>query len=198
MRQLRQRIAVRSRLSPLARSESLDYLRHRIELAGGQANQAFTRSALRTIARHAKGIPRSLNIISDNALLTGFAIEAKPVTARVVREVVADVAGRPRRTRLRWAAATLLGMTLGAILAAVVTLLWMPGPQSARAVRAATVQEGAGSPASVDGAPAPNAANDATVETSGPYTPQLTNLQGLEAGATGEAPMRGAPGAAQN
>jgi hypothetical protein len=37
------------------------------------------------------GIPRTLNVIADNALVTAFATERRPVNTKVVLEVCADL-----------------------------------------------------------------------------------------------------------
>ncbi len=91
LRQLKQRIAVQAVLSPLTRKESREYLRFRLEKAGGRAEEIFTPRALEKIVRRARGIPRALNILADNALVTGFGYQQKPVTVKVVREVIADL-----------------------------------------------------------------------------------------------------------
>jgi general secretion pathway protein A len=96
LRQLKQRIAVQAVLSPLTRKESREYLRFRLEKAGGRAEEIFTPRALEKIVRRARGIPRALNILADNALVTGFGYGRKPVTVKVVREVIADLEGRER------------------------------------------------------------------------------------------------------
>ena len=96
LRQLKQRIAVQAVLSPLTRKESREYLRFRLEKAGGRAEDIFTPRALEKIVRRAKGIPRALNILADNALVTGFGYQRKPVTVKVVREVIADLEGPGR------------------------------------------------------------------------------------------------------
>ncbi len=96
LRQLKQRIAVQAVLSPLTRKESREYLRFRLEKAGGRAEDIFTSRALEKIVRRARGIPRALNILADNALVTGFGYRQKPVTVKVVREIIADLEGRER------------------------------------------------------------------------------------------------------
>jgi general secretion pathway protein A len=99
LRQLKQRIAVQAVLSPLTRKESREYLRFRLEKAGGRMPDIFTPRALEKIVRRAKGIPRALNILADNALVTGFGYGRKPVTVKVVREVIgpAAPAASPKR-----------------------------------------------------------------------------------------------------
>lgn len=102
LRQLKQRIAVQATLSPLTREESLDYIQFRLKQAGGPAEAVFTRRALEKIVRQAKGIPRAINILCDNALITGCGYLQKPVSVKVVTEVLTDLAGGKRPFFLRW------------------------------------------------------------------------------------------------
>ena len=110
LRQLKQRIAVRSTLAPLSAAESLAYIRYRLEKAGAESTDIFTRGALRRIVRHARGIPRLLNILCDNALITGLGYQKKPVTAAIVREVIADFEGKRRSTLWKWEVAALAAL----------------------------------------------------------------------------------------
>jgi general secretion pathway protein A len=73
LRQLKQRVAVRSTIYPFTREESLKYIQHRLAMASAEKkNRIFTRAALRKIIKNAEGIPRIINILCDNALVTGF------------------------------------------------------------------------------------------------------------------------------
>ena len=65
--------------------------RQRIRAAGGVGAQAFTREAVVLMHERANGIPRTLNVIADNALLTGFAAARRPVNTRLVLEVCRDL-----------------------------------------------------------------------------------------------------------
>jgi general secretion pathway protein A len=103
LRQLKQRIAVRSTLSPLTDAQSRSYIEHRLNKAGATSLSVFTRAALRKIISRAKGVPRMLNILCDNALVTGLGYQKKPVTAGVVREIIGDLEGRVRVVHRRWA-----------------------------------------------------------------------------------------------
>jgi len=107
LRQLSQRIAVRSTLLPFSDRQSLDYIEHRLNKAGGSSASVFTRGALRGIVEHAKGIPRVINILCDNALVNGLGYQKKPVTARIVREAVADLTGQAPVRRFTWVWASL-------------------------------------------------------------------------------------------
>ncbi len=72
LRQLKQRIVIRSMIQTLTKKESLDYQKFRLKMAGGIPEKIFSAQAFNKIVNKAKGIPRTLNILSDNALITGF------------------------------------------------------------------------------------------------------------------------------
>jgi hypothetical protein len=91
LRQLKQRGALRCQLSPLTLQESCAYVAGRVRAAGGVGAQVFTREAVTLMHERAKGIPRTLNVIADNALLTGFAAARRPVDSKVVMEVCGDL-----------------------------------------------------------------------------------------------------------
>jgi len=90
LRQLKQRVALRCELRSLTLSETAAYIAYRIRTAGGDAARLFTREAVTMIHQSAKGIPRVVSVICDNALLSGFALERKPVGSDIVSEVIRD------------------------------------------------------------------------------------------------------------
>lgn len=90
LRQLKQRIALRCELRPLTLQETAGYLAGRIRAAGGVGAQVFTREAVTLIHERSQGIPRTISVIADNALLTGFAVGQRPVNSSTVREVCRD------------------------------------------------------------------------------------------------------------
>jgi general secretion pathway protein A len=100
LRQLKQRVALRCELRPLTLAETGGYVAGRIRVAGGAGLQVFTREAVELIHAYAQGIPRTISVIADNALVGGFAAGTRPVSSRVVREVSADfdLAGEPGRS----------------------------------------------------------------------------------------------------
>jgi general secretion pathway protein A len=93
LRQLRQRIAIRSTILPLTKAESLEYIRFRLLKAGSSPDSVFDSRSLRAIAKKAKGIPRVINILCDNALITAFGYQRKPVSRKIVKEVIRDLEG---------------------------------------------------------------------------------------------------------
>jgi general secretion pathway protein A len=90
LRQLKQRIALRCELKPLSLPETATYLAGRIRAAGGIGAQVFTREAVALIHERSQGLPRTINVIADNALLSGFALGTRPVGRQIVREVCRD------------------------------------------------------------------------------------------------------------
>ena len=90
LRQLKQRIALRCTLMPLSLSETSSYIAGRIRIAGGSPNAVFTREAVIAIHEASAGIPRMINVLCDNALITGFAALATPITAAIAEDVCRD------------------------------------------------------------------------------------------------------------
>jgi type II secretory pathway predicted ATPase ExeA len=91
LRQLRQRIAVSARLEPLSMAETSDYIAYRLERAGCQNKNLFTRPAVEAIWSASKGSPRTINVLCDHALVTAFAMGMKEVEGPAAREAVNDV-----------------------------------------------------------------------------------------------------------
>lgn len=87
--QFLQRLNVRYHLGPLSHEESLEYIRHRLRVAGGN-HEIFTGEAEDLIVAAAHGIPRRINGIADMALLAGFGMKAPLVDAEIVRRAIAD------------------------------------------------------------------------------------------------------------
>src|SRR5690242_3101058 len=79
-RQLKQRIALRCVLKPLDLKETVDYITARLSVAGMQDQEVFPPDILTEIHYRAQGIPRLINAICDNLLLTAFAMESKVAT----------------------------------------------------------------------------------------------------------------------
>jgi general secretion pathway protein A len=90
LRQLKQRIALRCELRALNEHESAVYVARRITAAGGVPSEVFTLEAVKLIHQYSGGIPRTINVIADNALLGGFAAEQRPVTRLIVHDVCRD------------------------------------------------------------------------------------------------------------
>jgi general secretion pathway protein A len=93
LRQLKQRVALRYHMQTLNEEETERYIDKRLQAAGAVDTHLFTRKALREIFKHSRGIPRVINIVCDNALLTGYASERKVVDDRIVKDVIRKLEG---------------------------------------------------------------------------------------------------------
>ena len=120
LRQLNECIVMRAHITSFSSIESLAYIRHRLSKAGQQDLTIFTKSALKHIIRHARGIPRILNILCGNALVTGFGYQEKQITARTAKEVIANFEGRQKKMDFfKW---LLVPLSLAVIISAVVVI----------------------------------------------------------------------------
>jgi len=92
LRQLKQRISLRSQLEPLDLEETQGYIQRRLELAGRSAQlpALFPQETVLLIHRYSRGIPRLINTICENALITSYARHATMVPGEVIEGVAAD------------------------------------------------------------------------------------------------------------
>jgi type II secretory pathway predicted ATPase ExeA len=96
LRQLKQRVALRCQLNGLESRETAEYIAGRIRIAGGNSVLVFTRQAVESIYAHSGGIPRLISVICDNALISGFAANRRPVSRDIVEDVCRDFDLIPR------------------------------------------------------------------------------------------------------
>jgi general secretion pathway protein A len=90
LRQLKQRVALRCEIGPFELPETAAYIASRIRNAGGEASRLFTREAVILIHERSRGIPRTISVMCDNALLSGLALGRQPVDREIVLEVSHD------------------------------------------------------------------------------------------------------------
>ncbi len=93
LRQLKQRIAHRAQLTPLDENETKGYIERRLQIAGAGSNgdSLFPRATSASVYRHSHGIPRLINTICDNALITAYARKIKSVTPEIIESTAADL-----------------------------------------------------------------------------------------------------------
>jgi general secretion pathway protein A len=92
-RQLKQRVSLRYYMQPLNEEEMKAYIKRRLRIAGAMDPNIFTTKAVKEIYRYSKGIPRLINIVCDNALLTGYANDQKIIGDRIIHEVISNLNG---------------------------------------------------------------------------------------------------------
>jgi len=88
LRQLKQRVALRCEIRPLPDIEETGrYVASRLLAAGAERTDIFSPAAVDFVFRCTEGIPRQINNVCDNALLTGFAAGAEIIGREIVEEV---------------------------------------------------------------------------------------------------------------
>ena len=92
-RHLKQRVALRSNLGPLNLDETRSYVRRRLLLAGADKNtdELVPQDTIVQIHHHARGIPRLINTICENAFITAFARRLPQVSPDIIDEVAEDL-----------------------------------------------------------------------------------------------------------
>jgi len=88
-RALTQRIGVSFNLVPLAGTDTVAYVRHRLAVAGAQ-RPIFTDEAVVRLHAASSGIPRVVNQLATQALLEGMARGVREVDAAVIDAVAAE------------------------------------------------------------------------------------------------------------
>jgi general secretion pathway protein A len=92
LHQFAQRISSDFHLPALGERDVVNYISFRLQAVGGPPppRALFTLEACSTIAAASGGIPRMINILCDTALVYGFARGEKTISAKLVRDVIAD------------------------------------------------------------------------------------------------------------
>ena len=90
-RQLKQRIALRCTLRGFDAAETAAYIDSRMTRAGLPQQTVLSPEIIDEIHFRSQGIPRLINAICDNLLLTCFAAESKTATVEMLDEVTADM-----------------------------------------------------------------------------------------------------------
>ena len=91
MRQLSQRITVRYHLQPMDFIDTVHYIRHRLEVAGGKGDVVFSKGALKRIYRYSRGLPRLINVACDRALLAGYSRDTTTISSKITAIGIKDV-----------------------------------------------------------------------------------------------------------
>ena len=90
-RQLKQRIALRCSLRGFDFSETAAYINSRMLRAGVEDQTIIPLAIIKEIRHRSQGIPRLINAVCDNLLLTAFAMERKTVDTEMLDEVTSDM-----------------------------------------------------------------------------------------------------------
>ncbi len=96
LRQLKQRIGIRRHIKPLNPKECKEYINHRLNLVGSSSSKVFSSDAISLIVNFSRGIPRTINILCDNAFLIGYGLSQSKIKEKIIREVIEDLKGHTK------------------------------------------------------------------------------------------------------
>ena len=101
LEQLSQRVRLRFHIAALSKRETLEYIAHRLKIAGAGRRKIFDTEALRLVFRYTGGVPRLINILCDSAMLCAFADEKSRVDSELLEAAVDELQWVPYVERLR-------------------------------------------------------------------------------------------------
>jgi general secretion pathway protein A len=92
LRQLKQRVAVRTHLGSLDADETNRYIHQRLQIAGSHLspNPLFSEQSVAAVYRHSRGLPRLINTICENALITAYARRLPLIPPDVIEGVAKE------------------------------------------------------------------------------------------------------------
>ena len=91
LRQLKQRIALRSHLKELDLDDTCGYVYRRLQIAGAANPSAiFPVETVAELHRQSQGYPRLINTLCENALIRGYARQSRSIPPGVIEEIAAE------------------------------------------------------------------------------------------------------------
>ncbi len=90
LRQLRQRIMLRCRTTPLSHEQTKEYIVERLKIAGAAGEPIFSTQAVDTVHLYSLGIPRVINLLCEHSLVNAFAEQQRPIQPKIVEDVARE------------------------------------------------------------------------------------------------------------
>lgn len=92
LRQLRQRITIRSKTSPLNRDQTYAYVYERLRIAGAATNgePIFSAQAIDSVHLYSMGVPRVINLLCEHSLINAFVEHQRTIPSNIVEEVARE------------------------------------------------------------------------------------------------------------
>jgi general secretion pathway protein A len=101
LRQLKQRVALRCKMHSLPDVDEVErYITERLLIAGSEQPNIFTPGAVDLIFQCSEGIPRQINNLCDNAMLTAYAAGEQIIGRQIIEEVADNLDLLPDKTEL--------------------------------------------------------------------------------------------------
>ena len=181
LEQLAQRVIARFHLGALSETETRQYVRHRMEVAGLKGPLPFSAEALARVHAITRGVPRRINLLCDRALLGAYATDSRQIGPAMVDKAASEVFDMPATRSVpppvkalasrSWQTLA-LGALGGAVLAAgVAAVLWQqrapsqtPAPHPSSPTASATTGPAPVTPTPAPALPPPTAAVEAPAD----------------------------------
>lgn len=93
LKQLHQRITIRYRLQPLSESDTVAYIKHRLQIAGNTKKVRFPSKVIKKIYKLSGGVPRLINIICERALMAAFVQTKNIIETGHVKKAIESISG---------------------------------------------------------------------------------------------------------
>jgi general secretion pathway protein A len=90
LRQLRQRIMLRCKTTPLSKEQTHDYILKRLKIAGAEDQLIFSPEAMDAVHIYSSGIPRLVNLLCEHSLVNAYVDQQRPVKSKIVEEVARE------------------------------------------------------------------------------------------------------------
>jgi general secretion pathway protein A len=87
LRQLRQRIMLRCKTTPLTKEQTHDYIAERLRIAGASGELIFSPKTVETIHLYSMGIPRVVNLLCEHSLINAYVEQQRPIPPKIVEDV---------------------------------------------------------------------------------------------------------------
>jgi type II secretory pathway predicted ATPase ExeA len=101
LRQLKQRVALRCKMHSLPTVEEVErYITERLLIAGSEQPNVFTPGAIDFIYQCAEGIPRQINNICDNSMLSAYAAGDQIIGRQIIEEVADNLDMLPEQQEI--------------------------------------------------------------------------------------------------
>ena len=102
LRQLKQRVALRCNMHSLPDTDETErYITERLLIAGSEQPNVFTPGAIDLIFQCSEGIPRQINNLCDNAMLTAYAAGEMMIGRQIIEDVAENLDLLPQREMLQ-------------------------------------------------------------------------------------------------
>ena len=90
LRQLRQRIMLRCKTSPLTHEQTHEYIQERLRIGGATGAPIFSPKAMDAVHLYSLGIPRVINLLCEHSLVNAFVDQQRPIQPNIVEEIARE------------------------------------------------------------------------------------------------------------